>query len=165
MGASSSGAKDAYGFEHAARGGYFPHESSLSHEGVFYHHYFKTGSEEERTFSVQCAGYRSEDPLSHQDELFISIGLNSKYDGDGIKRFGRRPVNLVFVLDTSGSMDSGFSGDVGEEGRKTKLEAACARMLSLPIDWVVQHWRRKMEKNGGNEEVYGKMGETEGKGK
>jgi hypothetical protein len=34
--------------------------------------------------------------------------MNSKYDGDGIKSFGRPPVKVIVLLDISGSMGCPF---------------------------------------------------------
>lgn len=47
----------------------------------------------------------SQDPLSEKDEYYLSVGLNS-----GIKEsdFERKKLNLVVVLDVSGSMQSSF---------------------------------------------------------
>eukprot|EP01006_Ploeotia_vitrea_P032129 TRINITY_DN64386_c0_g1_i1.p1 TRINITY_DN64386_c0_g1~~TRINITY_DN64386_c0_g1_i1.p1 ORF type:complete len:533 (-),score=59.75 TRINITY_DN64386_c0_g1_i1:211-1611(-) len=44
------------------------------------------------------------DPLSGKSEYWLGIGLNGKHDGDGIYKFPRLPLTLVFVLDVSGSM-------------------------------------------------------------
>ena len=42
-------------------------------------------------------------------EYYIACGLNSKLDGDGIRTYGRPSLNLVIVLDISGSMSGYFS--------------------------------------------------------
>jgi hypothetical protein len=44
------------------------------------------------------------DLLSNEDEFFITVGLNSGMEGE----FDRKMLNLVVVLDISGSMASPF---------------------------------------------------------
>ncbi len=61
--------------------------------------------------------------------------MNSKLDGDGLKKHGGRPpVNLVIILDVSGSMDSSFA----DKGDLKKLEVA---KTSLITGWGSPHIR------------------------
>ncbi len=53
--------------------------------------------------------------------------MNSKLDGDGLKKHGGRPpVNLVIILDVSGSMDSSFA----DKGDLKKLEVAKTSLIT-----------------------------------
>jgi len=54
------------------------------------------------------------------------VGLTGKLDGQGLyKHGGRKPLNLVLVLDTSGSMHVSFSDNT------TKLTVAQDSLLAL----------------------------------
>ena len=96
---------DIYSF--SVKEGILPQKPSLTHEGLFYKYYFETGEEQEKIFSISSALAITQDPFHHQKEYYACIGLNSKFDGDGLKKFNARPgLNFVIVLDISGSMDS-----------------------------------------------------------
>ena len=47
---------------------------------------------------------KSLNPISEEMEYFVNVGLISKYDGEGIKKFGRPNAKIVILLDISGSM-------------------------------------------------------------
>jgi len=53
--------------------------------------------------------------------------MTSKYDGDGIKKYGRPPINFVIVLDTSGSMECSFSNDTSA----SKIQIAKESLVTL----------------------------------
>ena len=69
--------------------------------------------------------YTTKDPITQKIEYYLGIGLNSKYDGEGIKELKRCPLNLVIALDISGSMFSPM------EKRSSKLEVAIESLLIL----------------------------------
>jgi Mg-chelatase subunit ChlD len=56
-------------------------------------------------------------------EYWINIGTTSKYDGEGVKRFGRPACKFVIVLDISGSMGSPFKS-TNEKEQTTIIETA-----------------------------------------
>ena len=60
-------------------------------------------------------------------EHYISIGLSSKYDGEGIKVHGRSKCKIVIVLDISGSMGSRMS----QSDAKSKMNVAVSVMKSM----------------------------------
>lgn len=107
IGLAVGGAKDINNFRENIKNGYLPTPSDITHEGVFYDYSFDTGIQEECT-ELFCPSYAtavSKDPFSSSTEYFLSVGLNS-----GIKQedFKRKKLNLVIVLDISGSMGSSF---------------------------------------------------------
>lgn len=107
MGLAVGGAKDVNNFRENIESGYLPLPTDISYEGIFYDYYFDTGRTEECN-ELFCPSYSSAvslDPISEDTEYYLSVGLNS-----GIKEsdFVRKKLNLVVVLDISGSMSSSF---------------------------------------------------------
>jgi len=105
VGLTTGGAMDANNFRDNIDEGYLPIPSDLSYEGLFNEYYFDTGSDRPCT-SLFCPSYSSAvsaDPLSDESERYLTVGLNS-----GIEDFERETLNLVVVLDISGSMSSAF---------------------------------------------------------
>jgi len=112
IGYSTGGAKDANNFRENIAQNNLPLETDITYEGVFYDYYFDTGAASECK-ALFCPSYvpmLSTDPLSAAQEPFLSVGLNS-----GIKEsdFARKKLNLVVVLDVSGSMSSPSSRPAG----------------------------------------------------
>lgn len=87
-----------------------PCKETLTYEGVFYQHYFAVTPTDSDVVAVRLNGSSSADPLNPElTDHFLSVGIASKYDGSGLSRFGGRPpVELIFVLDVSGSMVGTF---------------------------------------------------------
>ncbi|WP_135535235.1 vWA domain-containing protein [Halostella pelagica] len=105
VGLTAGGAMDVNNFRDNIDEGYLPIPSDLSYEGLFNEYYFDTGSDRPCT-SLFCPSYStavSSDPLADEPERFMTVGLNS-----GIEDFERKTLNLVVVLDISGSMSSPF---------------------------------------------------------
>lgn len=107
IGLAVGGAKDINNFRENINNEYLPTPSDITHEGVFYDYAFDTGLQEECA-ELFCPSYTtavSRDPYSSSTEYFLSVGLNS-----GIRQedFKRKKLNLVIVLDISGSMSSSF---------------------------------------------------------
>jgi len=63
----------------------------------------------------------------------VSIGLNSKFDGDGLKKAGGRPpANICILIDISGSMGSPISYDPNNNINKLQLAGeSTANLLTL----------------------------------
>ncbi len=122
MGYSVGGAKDIDNFRRNVENNYLPLPTDITYEGLFYDYYFDTG-EKEACKELFCPSYSyaiSQDPFSHEDEYYLSVGLNS-----GMKKsdFQRKKLNLVIVLDISGSMSSSFSRYYYDRfGKKTEVE-------------------------------------------
>lgn len=122
-----AGAQDIGNFNVVLSNGQLPSESSITHEGMFNEHFFAVGSETEKPFSCQWFTAVSPDPLSGEVEYWVGCGLRGRLDGEGIRKYGRPRLNLVLVLDISGSMSNPFrSGDA-----KNMLEVAKDCVVAL----------------------------------
>lgn len=139
IGFSTGGAKDINNFRENIEQGYLPLPTDITYEGLFYDYYFDTGTAKECK-KLFCPSYSyavSRDPFSKEPEQYLSVGLNS-----GITDFQRKKLNLVVVLDYSGSMSSPFDKyyydrfgnrvelTSGESG-KTKMEIADQSVVAL----------------------------------
>jgi Ca-activated chloride channel family protein len=105
IGFSAGGAKDISNFRENILQDYLPLPSDVTYEGLFYDYYFDTGAAKECK-KLFCPSYSyavSKDPFSQQPQYYLSVGLNS-----GMTDFQRKKLNLVVVLDFSGSMGSPF---------------------------------------------------------
>ncbi|MDD3647273.1 MAG: VWA domain-containing protein [Candidatus Dojkabacteria bacterium] len=122
MGYSVGGAKDINNFRENIENDYLPIPTDITYEGLFYDYYFDTGKTQECT-KLFCPSYSyalSKDPISMKTDYYLSVGLNS-----GIKEsdFQRKKLNLVVVLDISGSMSSPFySYYYDQYGNKVETE-------------------------------------------
>ena len=139
LGFSVGGAKDVESFRQNIENKNLPLFDSLTYEGLFYEYFFDTGKQEECT-ELFCPSFTkavSPDPISGEKEYYMSVGLNS-----GIKTedFKRKPLNLVVVMDISGSMGSQFdeyyydaNGNYIERevSSKTKMEVAKESLVDL----------------------------------
>ena len=108
LGLAVGGAKDTNNFKANIDNGYLPKIDSITYEGQFYNHYFDTGLNGKECKALFCPSYSSakrKNIFSDQEEYFLSVGLNS---GINEKDFKRKKLNLVVVLDISGSMGSNF---------------------------------------------------------
>ena len=108
MGFSVGGAKDVENFRANIKHNYTPVPTDLTYEGLFYDYYFETGQEEpcEELFCPSYDYAKSQDPFSGEEVEYLSVGLNSNLEESD---FERKKLNLVVVLDISGSMGSPFN--------------------------------------------------------
>jgi Ca-activated chloride channel family protein len=139
VGFSAGGAKDINNFRENIEQGYLPLPSDVTYEGLFYDYYFDTGALQECR-KLFCPSYSyavSRDPISGEPQYYLSVGLNS-----GLQDFQRKKLNLVVVLDFSGSMGSPFDqyyydrfGNKVElkadESGKTKMQIADESVVAL----------------------------------
>ena len=141
IGFSAGGAKDVNNFRENIMQDYLPLPSDVTYEGLFYDYYFDTGVAKDCK-KLFCPSYSyavSKDPISMQPQYYLSVGLNS-----GITDFQRKKLNLVVVLDYSGSMGSPFDkyyydrfgnqleSEVDESGKsKTKMQIADESVVAL----------------------------------
>ncbi|MDQ1261590.1 MAG: Ca-activated chloride channel, partial [Euryarchaeota archaeon] len=141
IGFSAGGAKDISNFRENIMQDYLPLPSDVTYEGLFYDYYFDTGAalECKKLFCPSYSFAVSKDPFSLQPQYYLSVGLNS-----GITDFQRKKLNLVVVLDFSGSMGSPFDeyyydrfgNKVEQKGdessmSKTKMQIADESVVAL----------------------------------
>jgi len=139
VGLAAGGAKDVANFRENVANGYTPQPEAISDEGLFYDYHFETGTrtESDALFAPRYAASVSDHPISGKAERYLSVGLDSTLSVD---EFERPRLDLVAVLDVSGSMDSPFDAYYYDEhGRKreaeddaaTKLDAATQSLCAL----------------------------------
>ncbi|MBI4919671.1 VWA domain-containing protein [archaeon] len=107
LGFSTGGAKDINNFRENIKNNFLPLLTDITYEGLFYDYYFDTGQNKECT-KLFCPSYSyaiSKDPFSKEAQYYLSVGLNSNIKESD---FERKKLNLVVVLDISGSMSSSF---------------------------------------------------------
>ena len=121
LGMAVGGAKDTNNFKANIDNGYLPKLDSITYEGQFYSHYFDTGLNGQVCKELFCPSYSTaskENIFSKEQEYFLSVGLNSGIDE---AEFKRKPLNLVVVLDISGSMSGSFKSYYYDKvGKKIK---------------------------------------------
>lgn len=108
IGFSTGGAKDINNFRENIENNYLPLLSDITYEGLYYDYYFDTGkvNQKDEMFYPSYSFAKSDDPISGQEEYYLSVGLNSNIKQED---FARKKLNLVIALDISGSMDSRFN--------------------------------------------------------
>ncbi|MGA1844140.1 MAG: vWA domain-containing protein [bacterium] len=133
IGYSTGGAKDVNNFRQNIENDYLPIPTDITYEGLFYDYYFNTGEPEECS-ELFCPLYTSvvtKEPFSAEDEYFLSVGLNS---GITKEDFRRKKLNLVIVLDISGSMGSAFNRYYYDRfGNRQSIEAEDSGKKKLTI--------------------------------
>jgi Ca-activated chloride channel homolog len=143
IGFSTGGAKDINNFRENIENNYLPLPTDITYEGLFYDYYFDTGQTKE-CIELFCPTYsyaQTKDPFSQQFEEYITVGLNS---GIKEKDFQRKKLNLVVVLDISGSMGSAFDRyyydhmgnqhaweEEGADYTKTKMQVANESVVAM----------------------------------
>ncbi len=108
LGLAVGGAKDINNFRENIDQGYLPLPTDVTVEGLFYDYYFENGQQAACT-QLFCPSYTqatSRDPISGEAQHFLAVGLNS---GLQASDFARKRLNLVVVLDISGSMGEAFN--------------------------------------------------------
>lgn len=109
IGFSTGGAKDINNFRENIKEGYFPISTDITYNGLFYDYTFDTGNTNTNQDDLFYPSYStaiSKDPISEKNEYYMTVGLNSNIKEEDFKR---KKLNLVVVLDISGSMSSPFN--------------------------------------------------------
>ena len=133
LGYAVGGAKDVANFRENIRQGYLPQPSDVTPEGLFYEYSFDTGLRQpcNELFCPSYARAVVRNPLTNQDETYLSVGLNSNLKESD---FRRPKTNFVVVLDISGSMDSPFDQYYYDgQGLRHELEAGEAKKSKMQI--------------------------------
>jgi Ca-activated chloride channel family protein len=140
LGLAAGGAQDINNFRDNLNESYLPIPTDLSYEGLFYEYYFDTGQQEpcEQLFCPSYSRAVTADPLTDETEQYMTVGLNSDLDAD---MFERKKLNLVLVLDISGSMGSGFDQyyydrfgnrhEIRNSTDKSKIQVAAESLAAL----------------------------------
>lgn len=141
IGFTVGGSQNIENYRENIENDYFPLITDITYNGIFSEYYFDTANEnvEENTedmFYPTYAMAKSLDPLSGEEEYYMSVGLNSNIKESD---FQRKKLNLVLVLDISGSMDSYFDSyyyDMNlEEDKETKTKMRVAQeSINMLID-------------------------------
>ncbi len=143
LGFSVGGAKDINNFRDNIENDYLPILTDITVEGIYYDYYFDTGQDEpcEGLFCPSYSYAVSGDPFTGEEIYYLAVGLNS-----GLKEsdFERKKLNLIIVLDISGSMSSPFDEyyydsygnmvevELSEEDRgRSKMEIAREAIVDL----------------------------------
>lgn len=145
IGFSVGGAKDINNLRENIKNDFLPIPTDVTYEGLFYDYLFDTGIQEpcQKLFCPSYTSAISKDPFSGKDDYFLSVGLNS---GIQQKDFARKKLNLIIVLDISGSMSSQFNRyyydqfgtrkelfieDDEKDFTKTKMQVAAESAVAL----------------------------------
>jgi Ca-activated chloride channel homolog len=122
IGFAVGGAKDINNFRENIENGYLPLPTDITCEGLYYDYYFDTG-QTKACNKLYCPSYSyavTRDPFSRKTDYYLSVGLNS-----GMKEsdFERKRLNLVIVLDKSGSMSDTFNSYYYDQfGNRAELD-------------------------------------------
>lgn len=110
LGFSVGGSKSIENFRENIKNNYLPISTDLTYNGLFYDYYFETGKNEgnnsNEMFYPTYSTATSKDPISGKMEYYLTVGLNSNIKESDFKR---KKLNLVVVMDISGSMSSSFN--------------------------------------------------------
>lgn len=134
LGYTPGGSNDINNFRANIYYEYLPIPSDLTYEGILSEYYFKKESGEECK-DLLCPYHShaiSKDPQSGEDVYYLGIGFNSNINEED---FQRKKLNLVVVLDISGSMSSSFdeyhydNSDSSESESKMQIAAESVNAL------------------------------------
>ncbi len=139
MGLTVGGAQDANNFYDNIYNNYLPKLSSITYEGVFSDHYFQNPKAPECR-NLFCPAYATavtKDFFDDSTTHYLQVGLESNINPADFKR---PKLNLVVVLDISGSMASPFDRyyydqehckHQGEGEQKSKITIAAQAIAAL----------------------------------
>lgn len=137
LGFSVGGAKDIGNFRENIKNNYMPVVEDITHEGIFYDYFFDNNITKKAThlFEPAYTSYKNRHPITKEEEIYLSVGLNSNLKASSFKR---KKLNLVIVLDISGSMNEKFNryyndntGNNSGWDDRDKIEIAKECMIDL----------------------------------
>ena len=118
LGYTVGGASNVDSFRENIKNDYLPITTDITYNGLYSEYYFDTGDQTKKSNEMFYPSYScavSTDPLSKEQEYYLSVGLNSNIKESD---FNRQKLNVVIVLDISGSMSSSFSSYYYDKGSK-----------------------------------------------
>eukprot|EP01023_Acetabularia_acetabulum_P040716 TRINITY_DN3950_c0_g1_i12.p1 TRINITY_DN3950_c0_g1~~TRINITY_DN3950_c0_g1_i12.p1 ORF type:complete len:1054 (-),score=194.10 TRINITY_DN3950_c0_g1_i12:480-3269(-) len=139
IGFAVGGAMDVRNFRRSTEENVVPSALDITYEGLVNEYYFDSNSEVECK-ELSCPAYSaavSADPLQNPTQnldLYLSVGLDSGLPAQDFSRF---LLNIVLVLDVSGSMGERFHAETHDDPTKvqdnsmTKLDVAKTVILDL----------------------------------
>ncbi len=141
LGFAVGGAKDTNNFRQNILDNFLPKYHAMTYEGLFYDYYFDTGAGSGECRELFCPSYSKAvvpDLFSGELNYYLSVGLNS---GLAAGSFARKKLNLVVVVDISGSMGGSFSSyyydrsgkppEEKTENAKTKMQLANETIVAM----------------------------------
>lgn len=136
VGYSVGGANNIKNFRENIKNGYLPLSTDITYNGLYSEYYFDPGEVKRDSDELFYPSYSiavSTNPINGEKEYYMSVGLNSNIKEEDFKR---KKLNLVIVLDISGSMSSGFNSyyydeknDNNECKTKMKIAEECVNSL------------------------------------
>ncbi len=129
LGYTVGGASNVDSFRQNIKNNYLPLSTDITYNGLYSEYYFDTGVNTKKSDEMFYPSYSmavSTDPISKEQEYYLSVGLNSNIKESD---FNRKKLNVVIVLDISGSMSSPFSsyyydGERQSSENKSKMKIA-----------------------------------------
>eukprot|EP01080_Neovahlkampfia_damariscottae_P006847 gene6847-11008_t len=117
-----NGARNKGTFTQSLSSGSVPHESSISYEGTFSEYYFDDNSQKlQEVCYTTLSAAKTKDTFTGDNEKYISASFHSVFDGMN----HREPLNLLVILDISGSMGGRFHNVTDSEyQQQTKMTVA-----------------------------------------
>ncbi|GAB4821981.1 hypothetical protein N2152v2_009027 [Parachlorella kessleri] len=135
IGFATGGAQDIANFRENINQGYLPLPTDVTYGGVVKDYYFDTSSSSNTTSCTElfCPLYSAAmapDPLlKNQTDTFLAVGLDSGLKASDVRR---PPLNLVILVDISGSMSAPFNSYYydtnGEQQQVPESERTAAKI-------------------------------------
>ena len=105
---------------------YFSNWSKVSFDGFTNENYFLINSQEKNLIqNLEISYANTKNPITYQNDSFISLILKSKYDGIG----NRQPIDMSIALDISGSMSCIDGNDA--KSRITLAKESLTKLVSI----------------------------------
>ncbi len=106
LGLAAGGAQDINNFWENVYNDYLPQPTDIAYEGLFYDYDIGGNDICDGLFCTSYSHALSPDPFSGEAQHYLSVSLRSGIEQED---FARKNLNLVIVLDVSGSMDNPFN--------------------------------------------------------
>lgn len=136
-GFATGGAKNIDNFRDNIDEGYIPETDSMTYEGLFYDYEFNiSGSSKDSIFYPVYEHANIVDPISNNERHFLALGLES-----GIESMRRPPLDLMLVLDVSGSMGSSIENYHYDRNNPKKSSQSKMEATIDVVDKVVNQLR------------------------